>query len=156
LVHQQRESAFREWFESQRRWQDPRQLAREAGIPYNTLRGYLSGKAPGPANARRLWELTGFDGFPQGRGAEVTAREPQVRRMSLESRIALFRHLVEGLTLVMDSFHNGTRSERERLRAELRDEIARFHVLVRALASERARQMVIEEGGGRHGGNTGV
>ena len=143
--------AFREWLESQTRWPHARDLARDTGIPYNTLRGYLSGKLPSPTNAETIRELTGFKRFAIAPGGERRRVTRAVIGISLDARIELFRNLVRGLNVLMDSFHNGSRSDRERLRSELREEIGRFHLLVRALASERSRRMVLEEGGGDHG-----
>lgn len=148
-------TAFRQWFESQNRWAHPRDLARDLGIPHNTLRGYMSGKTPSARNAELIRELTGFSLFtvPRTPGGS-RLRTGRAGGINLGTRIELFRYLVEGLSLLMDSFYRGSRTDRERLRAELRGEIGRFHLLVRALASERARQMVLEEGGGDGGSTT--
>jgi hypothetical protein len=49
------------WFARQSRFANLRDMAKAVEIPFNTLRGYFSGKTPSGANITRLSDATGID-----------------------------------------------------------------------------------------------
>src|SRR6266849_155985 len=49
------------WFNGQSQFANLRDMATALGIPFDTLRGYFSGKNPSEANLKRLSEATGLD-----------------------------------------------------------------------------------------------
>jgi hypothetical protein len=53
-------AALREWFVGQSKYKNLREAASGIGIPFDTLRGYFSGKRPGGKNLQALVELTGI------------------------------------------------------------------------------------------------
>ena len=53
-------SELSHWLVNQKRFASLREMSSAVGIPYNTLRGYFSGKSPSSENARRLSECTGL------------------------------------------------------------------------------------------------
>ena len=52
------------WFSGQSKFPSLRHMATELGIPFNTLRGYFSGKCPRGGNLKRLAEATGLNLMP--------------------------------------------------------------------------------------------
>jgi hypothetical protein len=52
-------TALREWFAGQSKYKNLREAASGIGIPFDTLRGYFSGKRPNGKNLHLLIELTG-------------------------------------------------------------------------------------------------
>ena len=52
---------LRRWFSTQSKYKNLREMAEAAAIPFNTLRGYFSGKRPTQKNLQRLAESTGID-----------------------------------------------------------------------------------------------
>ncbi len=52
---------LRRWFSNQSKYPNLREMANASAIPFNTLRGYFSGKRPKDKNLRRLAEATGLD-----------------------------------------------------------------------------------------------
>lgn len=54
-------AALREWFGRQSRYKNLREAAAGIGMPFNTLRGYFSGKQPNERNRLLLVEATGLE-----------------------------------------------------------------------------------------------
>jgi len=52
---------LKRWFSTQSKYQNLREMANASAIPFNTLRGYFSGKRPTGKNLVRLAEATGLD-----------------------------------------------------------------------------------------------
>jgi len=52
--------AFRSWFEAQSEFKNLRQVASGIGIPFNTVRGYWSGKSPSGKNLALVTAATGL------------------------------------------------------------------------------------------------
>lgn len=49
------------WFSSQNKFSSIREMSSSLSIPFNTLRGYFSGKRPSARNLRILKDVTGLD-----------------------------------------------------------------------------------------------
>jgi len=121
---------MRKWFEGQKKWKTYMELAKYTNIPYNTLKKYFyinNARIPNEKNKKILFKLTGLECF--------------------KTRIELFSNKLKSLILEMEYFYYGSRKDREALRKTLREKLQKFHLLVRALSSERSREMVIKEGG---------
>jgi transcriptional regulator with XRE-family HTH domain len=52
---------LRRWFSTQSKYKSLREMATASAIPFNTLRGYFSGKRPTEKNLQRLAESTGLE-----------------------------------------------------------------------------------------------
>jgi len=121
---------LRKWFENQNKWKTYKELSKDTNIPYNTLKKYFyinNARVPNEQNRRIFYEITRLECF--------------------KTRIEIFSEKLESLMTEMEYFYDGSRKDRETLRKNLRDKLQKFHLLVRALSSEKSREMVIKEGG---------
>ena len=121
---------LRKWFENQNKWKTYKELAKDINVPYNTLKKYFyinNARVPNEQNRRIFYEITELECF--------------------KTRIEIFSEKLEALMAEMEYFYYGRKKDRETLRKILRNKIQKFHLLVRALSSEKSREMVIKEGG---------
>ena len=65
---------LRHWFSAQSKYKSLREMATASAIPFNTLRGYFSGKRPTKKNLQRLAESTGLDLSSGDPSSQPTAR----------------------------------------------------------------------------------
>src|SRR6267378_751985 len=52
---------LRGWFSNQSKYSSLRDMSNASAIPFNTLRGYFSGKRPTEKNLKKLAEATGLE-----------------------------------------------------------------------------------------------
>ena len=64
------QAALREWLGGQPKYKNIREAASGIGIPFNTLRGYFSGKRPKGKNLQALINATGIEPTPASRLAK--------------------------------------------------------------------------------------
>jgi hypothetical protein len=77
-------ATLREWFAGQPKYKNLREAASSVGIPFDTLRGYFSGKRPTGKNLRLLIELTGLPLDPVPRAA---GPQPNIKSRLYASRL---------------------------------------------------------------------
>ena len=88
-------AALREWFGSQSNYKNLREAAVGIGVPFNTLRGYFSGKQPKEKNLLLLAKATGLELHasqrsekPKGPNLKKTTLEkPSLKRQIYASRL---------------------------------------------------------------------
>jgi len=81
-------TALIRWLASQSKYKNLREAADGIGIPFNTLRGYFSGKRPSQANLKLLIDATGVQ-------LSLTHQPPKSERTNLKNRIYATRLLDE-------------------------------------------------------------
>lgn len=75
-------AALREWFGRQSRYKNLREAAAGIGMPFNTLRGYFSGKQPNERNLLLLVEATGLELNISHKSEKL--KKPSVNKPNLE------------------------------------------------------------------------
>jgi len=77
-------ATLKRWFAEQSEFKDLREMAAAIGIPFNTLRGYFSGKTPSQKNLLNLSGSTGLDlSAPEERGERDKPRRPKSNHKQL-------------------------------------------------------------------------
>jgi len=72
-------AALTDWFAGQSKYKNLREVAEGIGIPFNTVRGYFSGKRPSDKNLKILVVATGLELHPEyqpvkPRGSDIKSR----------------------------------------------------------------------------------
>jgi hypothetical protein len=70
-------AALAEWFAGQSRYKNLRDVAEGTGIPFNTVRGYFSGKRPSGKNLKVLVDATGVELHSEHQPAK--SQEPNLK-----------------------------------------------------------------------------
>lgn len=137
---------LRDWIETSE-YKSVRNFANAFGFKLKTAEDWAYGRAnPSQRNRQMLFSITGIEVF-----APVAAAPRAGLPVQVGEKVEEFRYRLSLIVETMEWFFDAPRSAREALRQTLNRNLDRFYTLVRAITSEKARQLVIQEGGVPHG-----
>ena len=107
-------AALTEWFAGQSKFKNLREAAAGIGLPFNTLRGYFSGKHPSDKNLKLLTECTGVSLDPKRRPTKPQKPKPEqnLKNITYASRLLSeiqydLARCIAGVPIVQEALNDG-------------------------------------------------